>query len=236
MLYVHCFITDDCCYLYGSVPRSDINCVPEGGQLALSFIIYNPHDNFSNFTVTWFRSTTGDMSAYEAVPIDSNNNVFISRSPVTRALPNQNCSSVLYRDIFTLAISHFTRDRNGYYWCQISINNTYYAQRSRYAWFYAGEFDSTTCSSLTPFFRSAFLNETECIQYDPSTATLVASSTTTLMPTSSGNKSDYLLIYVLGGFSALLLVVLVGVVILSLSLALYVYHLKKKLSKLCTAL
>ena len=51
---------DECCYSYASVPRNDTFCVPEGDQVDLHCVIINPHDNFANLTVTWFRSTTED--------------------------------------------------------------------------------------------------------------------------------------------------------------------------------
>lgn len=215
-------------------------------------MIYNPHDNFTNLTVTWFRSTTEDMSNYEVIPINSYYS-FHSVSPVVPAhLPTGNCSFDLYRDSFSLIINPFTRDRNGYYWCQLAVNDTY-AQRSHHAFLYTGEFNSTVCSlSLAyRFFRLASSSETVCAHYhnaiNPS-ITIFSMSTSAIsplatvttewssmatpsMPTLSfamQNKNENPLLYVLGGFSVFLLIVLVGVVILSLLLTLYVHHLKKK--------
>ena len=200
------------------------------------------------------------MSNYEVIPINSEDSYYSihsvsSQSSVDPALlPTGNCSFDLYRDIFSLIIDPFTRDRNGYYWCQLAINDTY-AQRSHHAFFYTGEFNSTVCSlSLAyQYFRLALSSETVCAHYhnaiNPS-ITIFSTSTSTISPltnvttewssmatssmpmyTSSvamQNKSENPLLYALGGFSALLIIVLVGVVILSLSLTLYVHHLKKK--------
>ena len=210
---------------------------------------------FTNLSVTWFRSTLEDISSYEVVPTDSKesqyyNSYYRYLSSIT-TLSAGNCSSDIYRDVFALVISNFTREKNGYYWCQLAINNTY-AQRSHHAWFYADESTSTTCSSLS-YFRLALPNQTVCAYYTMntpvlSTATLsVVSSTTTIlversfptklpMTTESAamqNKilSEDPLIYILGSFSALLFLTFVGVLMLSFSFILYVYHLKKKNSK-----
>ena len=32
---------DECCYIYGSIPSNDSNCVPEGGQFSLNCRVYN---------------------------------------------------------------------------------------------------------------------------------------------------------------------------------------------------
>ena len=67
-MYIVC-ADGQCCYLYGSVPRNDSNCVPENGQFILNYIVYNPRDNFTDLTVRWFRSmdTTRDTSSTEAI-------------------------------------------------------------------------------------------------------------------------------------------------------------------------
>ena len=53
-----------------------------------------------------------------------------------------NCSHELYRDTFFLTIPNFTQYKNGYYWCQLSINNTL-VQPSHQAQFSAGN-----CSTM----------------------------------------------------------------------------------------
>ena len=39
--------------------------------MTLSCVIINPHDIFTNLTLTWFRSTTEDMSIFDEIPATS---------------------------------------------------------------------------------------------------------------------------------------------------------------------
>lgn len=136
---------DECCYIYGSVPCNESNCIPEGRHLSLNFVIYNPHDIFSNLTVTWFRSTTKDISNYEVIPTISNEYQYYRVNATVPLSPtNGNCSLDLYRDTFILLIDNFTHHKNGYYWCQLSINNTY-AEQSHHVWLFAGA-NSAVCT------------------------------------------------------------------------------------------
>jgi hypothetical protein len=105
---------DECCYSYASVPRNDTFCVPDGEQVDLYCAIINPHDNFTNIIVTWFRSTTEDMSIFDEIPATSEYrySTFISgRAGYSLAVIN--CNHELYRDTFALTILHFTRHKNG---------------------------------------------------------------------------------------------------------------------------
>ena len=245
-------ITDECCYIYGSVPYNDTNRIPEGGQLVLNYIIYNPHDNFTNVSVIWFRSSTKDRSTYEVLSTFSEEYQYATfhTSLASSSVDGlgTNCSLSLYRDTYSILIYNFTKGKNGYYWCQLAINNTY-TQPSHYAWFYAGHSNSTACSPPNyPYFRTALSNEIQCAQYvvnafplmtptsTTSTLRLSTSSQTTSSAISKTSESNSLsalsLIYILGSFSALLLIVLLGVLVLALSLAFYVNCLRKKASKL----
>ena len=114
---------NECCYGYASVPRNDTFCVPNGEQVNLLCGIFNPHDNFTNLTVTWFRSTTEDTSIVHEIPTTSNEYNF-TKFISANSLSVINCSHELYRDRFSLTILRFTQHNNGYYWCQLSINNT----------------------------------------------------------------------------------------------------------------
>ena len=131
---------DECCYSYASVPRNDTFCVPDGEQVNFDCTIINPHDNFTDITVTWFRSTTEDMSVFDEIPANSSEytsgNFVADRAG--EALSVINCSHELYRDTFSLMIEQFTQLKDGYYWCQLSINNTL-TQPSYRAQFLAGD-------------------------------------------------------------------------------------------------
>jgi hypothetical protein len=108
---------DECCYSYASVPRNDTLCVPDGEQVVLNCAIINPHDNFTNLTVTWFRSTTEDMSIFDEIPATSDEYSFINivSNRAFNSLSVINCSHELYIDTFSLIIHRFTRHKNGYY-------------------------------------------------------------------------------------------------------------------------
>ena len=113
---------NQCCYQYGSVPRNESNCVVEGRQLSLNCIVNNPHDNFTNLTVRWFRN-------FSRILVDDNQNEYtldaqFEKTPVTN-ITNGSCRyGPLYRDKFILVINNFTSDKNGYYLCQIIVNNS----------------------------------------------------------------------------------------------------------------
>ena len=152
---------DECCYSYASVSRNETFCVPNGEQALLSCIIINPHDNFTNLTVTWFRSTTEDMSEFDEIPAPSEEYRFVSGS-VDNSLSLINCSHELYRDALYVTILNFTQNKNGYYWCQLSINNTL-VQPS-----YRVQFSADNCSIMNqPYYRLANLrfNENRCAKY-----------------------------------------------------------------------
>ena len=72
-----------------------------------------------------------------------------SVSVTSGSIMNEYCNyGPLYRDAFILHISNFTSEKNGYYWIQISLNNTV-SQPSEYAWFYAA--DNSSCIQQTHF-------------------------------------------------------------------------------------
>ena len=161
---------DQCCYLYGSVPRNDSNCVPENGQFTLQYIIYNPHDPFTNLTVRWFRSMdmTRAISLTEVITTSISGEydlTIFQSSPVDR-----NCShGSLYRNTFVLIIHNFTTDKDGYYWCQIVVNDSY-LQPSQYAWFYAA--DRSSCTQELHFI-TASENEIQCAENYTNTCTVI---------------------------------------------------------------
>ena len=72
----------------------------------------------------------------------------------------QNCSTgPLYRDVFILVIFNFTSEKNGYYWCQINVNNSI-SQPSQFAWFYAA--DSSSCTHQNHFILTS---EPQCAYF-----------------------------------------------------------------------
>ena len=239
---------DECCYSYASVPRNDTFCVPEGEQVNLYCAIINPHDSFTNLTVTWFRSGTVDMSIFDEISTTSEEygfyKVVSNRADYSLSVIN-NCSyEILFRDSFSLIILDFTRHKNGYYWCQLSINSTS-VQPSYRAHFSVGECNITDHR----YYRLANLNEIQCAQYVstesdagltttqelPGTFSVTSSTESTRSPSVTQQKKESdksIIIYVAGSLSALLLIVLLGVLVLAFSFAFYVHHQRKKISKL----
>ena len=150
---------DDCCYLYGSVPHNDSNCVPQGGQLTHRCTVYNPRDEFTNLSVRWLRVRTEVIRG--AVPWPTEMVTYIQGAyELYEYRPPTNLSrtcthGVLYGDTFALNIYNFTTHDNGYYWCQIVVNDSY-LQPSQYAWFYAD-----SCKNHTGiYFQNT--NEAQC--------------------------------------------------------------------------
>lgn len=108
-------------------------------------------------------------------------------------LPVENCSRDLYRDNFDIRINHFNTSDSGYYWCQMSINNTY-VQPSDHAFFCA----STNCHDSDfqrlPYFRLAIQGEHTCARYlkvsseSPSMEVVSTRSLASLSATTLGNS------------------------------------------------
>ena len=146
ILHIIYYTGDQCCYCYGSLPDNKRYCVTEGRQLTLNFYVYNPHDNFTNMTIIWFRNGNIERNASsneEIMDIQSDYSFRQDIAFIPSLRNNINCSAgPLYRDAFSLSITNFTSDKNGYYWCQIYVNKSS-SQPSEYAWFYAA--DSNSC-------------------------------------------------------------------------------------------
>ena len=83
-----------------------------------------------------------------------------STSVVSSAVDTNCTHDILFKDTFFLTIHNFTTDKDGYYWCQIVINDLY-LQPSPYAWFYAAN-----RSSCTPelHFMTASESEIQCAE------------------------------------------------------------------------
>ena len=152
---------DECCYSYASVPKNNTFCVPDGGLVFLNYIIINPHDNFTDLMVTWFRRTIKDnsISRIPRIVTEGYSTTFnLATAPNELSTSNQ-CSHALYRDSTSLTIDNFTCDKDGYYWCQLSINNTL-VQPSHHIHLYTGE-----CSLTHQYFRLANSSESQCVKY-----------------------------------------------------------------------
>ena len=136
--------------------------------LSLTFAVFNPHDPFTNLTVKWFRSddvTTHTSTRKEL--INSSDQYQHIRRNVTEAedMDNNCCNSSIYGDDFTLAVLNFTSDMNGYYWCQIVVNNTV-AQPSQYVRIYAA--DDSSCTQPVRIFLQT--SEPECAMFHDETS------------------------------------------------------------------
>ena len=114
----------------------------------------------------WFRSTTEDMSEFDKIPSTSNSEEYRFINFVSGSIDNSlsliNCSHKLHRDTFLLAILRFTQHKNGYYWCQLSINNTLVQPSHRV------QFSAGNCSITNqPYYRLASLRlgENRCAKY-----------------------------------------------------------------------
>ena len=194
--------------------------------------------------MTWFRYT----SVIESSEMISNvleeyeNYMFTSSITVPIPQPENNCSSSeLYRDGVGLAIINFTRNENGYYWCQIVINNTY-AQPSLGAWFYADEYNSTHCNRSQRYFTLATSNETQCAQFMnitptqssktvPTTTDMLSSySLTTHEDTPSTEiqhiNQNSMILYITVSFAALIL--MCGIVVIIIPVTVYLHQCWKK--------
>ena len=144
--------------MYGSIPKNETFYVNEGQQLS---IYYNPRDTLTNFTVNWFRSTTGEYTEAEEINMVPNEYTIreMERSGSERS-NTVNCTTSMYRDSFFLVIHQFNSIKDGYYWCQITINNSY-LQPSQGAWYIATSLSADQGYSI----MMVSTTETQCIGY-----------------------------------------------------------------------
>jgi hypothetical protein len=175
------------------------------------------------------------MSVFDEIRATSNEynfSQFVGAADIINSLSVINCSHELYRDTFSLIILNFTRNKNGYYWCQLSINNTL-AQPSYHAKFFVGEHE---CITDYRYYRLADLSENRCAQYvaTESDAGLITtyesgtsstytatesdaeSSTRSSSVTQQERESDNPIIYVAGSLSTLVLVFGALIIVLSI--------------------
>ena len=95
-------------------------------------------------SVQWYR---GDDDAQEEIANIQNYTdsgyTFIQYNQTVSSLRRNCTQGILYADTFGLVIDNFTMDKNGYYWCQILINDSFLnINPSQRAWFYAEESNS----------------------------------------------------------------------------------------------
>ena len=228
--------------MYGSKPHNGSNCVHEGTQVSLTYFILNPHDNFTNLTVKWFKAN--NVSQYEstldseAITDSQGDYQFYAVNSTRNTSLRVSCNiGPLYRDMFSLIINNFTSEKNGYYWCQIFVNNSG-SQPSQYAWFYAADNSSCmrrnsyfvpvnppncaqfhtngfppcmtslqTTQATTPYGSSTEMNRTTVLSTEPH------STTTLVAPTSETEQLAYV-----AGFLSLSILLLMSLVILLLVL------------------
>ena len=145
----------DCCYLYGSFPRNDSNCVPQGDQLTHMCTVYNPRDEFTNLTVRWLRQRTDSVEGGAMPYLTEIVNLMQGVHELIVFRPPLNSSRACTHGVLYMTIHNFTASDNGYYWCQAMVNDSY-LQPSQNAWFYA---DSCT-NHAGIYFRNA--NEPQC--------------------------------------------------------------------------
>ena len=141
-------------------------------QLILNCPVLNPRDNFTNFTVRWFKSTETEDDLGITTTQDTQ-----LRFNATHSVGN--CIfGPLYRDTFSLIISNFTSDKNAHYWCQIFVNHSV-SWPSESAWFYAAP--SSFCTRKNDYYARASPPQCAVFTYSTTTKTLL----TTTVETSS---------------------------------------------------
>ena len=127
----------------------------------------------------WFRSTdvTRATSSTEVIATNISGEYILIRTQfpdavISSILETNYTHSSLYKDVFHLLIPNFTTDKNGYYWCQVVINDSY-LQPSQYAWFYAA--DRSSCTQELHFI-TASESEIQCAENYSSTNTCPVTS------------------------------------------------------------
>ena len=127
----------------------------------------------------WLRNAniTRANSSTEEIPKIQSDYYFSEDLANTPDLAIGNCTNApLYRDQFVLTINGFTSDNNGYYWCEIVVNNSI-SQPSQYAWFYAADNTSCTQENLRPFQRA---KQPQCAEFHPATTPSMIISNSTM--------------------------------------------------------
>ena len=132
-----------------------------------------------------------------------------------------NCSRDLFRDTYSLTITNFSEHDNGYYWCQLAIDNVLFAQPSHHVRLYVGQKNSISCPVIV--FSEYSRPATSASEYQCANLTTRVPSITSLsipstpVPTVQPEKDSRgsIIIYIAGGLSTLIIVF--GALIVALS-------------------
>lgn len=109
-----------CCYLYVRIP-ADLSCNPRGSPrtVVLQCTVYAPSAAIGR--VRWYSSESEGLAGIVGelvgvIGLDSCFRIPLMNSSITyRGLTQMGCN---------MAIRNFTSRDNGYYWCQVEVNNT----------------------------------------------------------------------------------------------------------------
>ena len=159
-------ILDQCCYFYGSAPHNESNCIPDGQQVQFHCVIHNPRDTFTNLSVRWFRRSNISTPAEDIADIQSAESeyIFLRYNQRISSLRRNCTQGRLYADIFALIINNFNTSKDGYYWCNILVNNSFLEPSQRVR-FYAVE--GTSCIRQDSYFRSNAPDRAQCASGKP---------------------------------------------------------------------
>ena len=140
----HLVFVEDCCYKYQHSPGNLI-CNPQGQPSAVVLVcnIYSP--NGSDVTVRWYRSTQEHLTRVQGEFITNGYNDNITRN----LLPFSSLISSHHNRI----IENFNESLNGFYWCQIEVNNTC-LQPSPYGRIIFNSSSENNCSSDNTVMRT----------------------------------------------------------------------------------
>ena len=137
----------------------------------------------------WYRNgdlTRASTSTNEIVASQGDFELHRFTAQVEAGLNSENCSDgPLYRDTFFLHIYNFTSYDNGYYWCQIVVNDSV-LQPSQHAWFYAD--DRNSCAQMLSHFKNA-PGDRYCAEYHTNEQNMYPTSLTYSAAITSHHKS-----------------------------------------------
>ena len=135
----HLIVAGDCCYYYRSFP-SNLTCNPQGqpSAVVLGCGIFRP--NGSDVTVRWYRSTQEHLARVQGELVTNGYNE-----------DNDIGGLLSFRGLFfsfhNRIIENFNESLNGFYWCQIEVNNTC-LQPSPYGHVIFNSSSKRNCSSV----------------------------------------------------------------------------------------
>lgn len=142
------FVTDRCCYYYSIVPKNvtTVPCNPEGMDINWVCWIHTPHENNTYFSVQWYKAALGTVDMEQRELLSEMRGKYKFTTTRLPSTVNSSELSELFVHEFALTINNFSSSiDDGYYWCQIVVNDSCPLEPSPTGYVALGQFPVERC-------------------------------------------------------------------------------------------